>query len=149
LNWFRAPDGHFWYWSPADEDPPPYAPHQEQLRKPAHALVPKSTEEMSRFIQVLIMRDDGMYAWQGDYMSEFPFFFTGLSKEDKEAWSDWKRTEPVQKFLQAAIQECQIQSTINKDATGWATIRVGDDNGNDAEWVSGDHVVNNPLRNKH
>ena len=147
INWFHAPDGHFWYWIPAEEDPPPFGPYHEQIRQPKHAPVPQSKEEMSKFIQVLIMRDDGMYYWLGDYMYEFPFLMKSLSKEDQVAWKKWLDTDPVQAFLDTAIQECQTQSIINKDATGSVTGVVPNDS--DSDWINIEHVVNNPLKGKH
>ena len=146
INWFRAPDGHFWYWNPAPENPPPFTPYQVWMRQSDHAPVPQSKEEMSKFILVLIMRDDGKYYWQGDYLYEFPFFMVGLSKEDLRAWEEWVITEPVQQFLDTAIKECQIQSEINKGATGQFSMNVPvDSNG---EWVDVEYVVDNPFRNK-
>ena len=71
-NWFKCPDGHFWYWTPAPEmGPPPYDINDEGSSIAQHAPVPTSREEAKRFIQVAELNDSGMYAWRGELLFLF------------------------------------------------------------------------------
>lgn len=136
-NWFKAPEGHFWYWTPAPEFPPPFKPEDVSEAVPASAPLPKTREEMAKFVRVVIGLPDGKVYWQGDFLSDFPFFMT-LSDEDKQAWDEWVATEAVQEFLDHGIQQCAMQAAINKDAQGYVVTQSDD---SDTQWKK----VINPL----
>ena len=143
-NWFRAPDNHFWYWSPAPENPPPFKPTDMWEAIPQNAPIPSSREEMSQFIHVVIGLPDGKLFWQGDFLSDFPFFMN-LDEADLNAWRQWVASEPVQKFLDDAIIQCKMQAEINKEATGWAVMQSHEP---DEHGINAHKVIDNPLRHK-
>ena len=70
-NWFKAPENHFWYWTPAPENPPPFKPSDVWEATPATAPIPKTREEMKQYIRVVISLPDGKMYWEGDFMTDF------------------------------------------------------------------------------
>ena len=146
LNWFKAPDGHFWYWRAADENPPPFTAKDELYRQPQSAPVPLTRDEMKKFVRVIVKEPDGDYFWEGDYLAEFPFF-RSLSLEDLAVWNKWLDRPELHDFLDKGIQKCRIQSEINKDASGWAVIRNGIEN--ESGEIVGDKIIENPTKNPH
>ena len=145
-NWFKAPEGHFWYWTPADENPPPFEPGQEWETSPTTAPIPTCREEMAQYIRVCIGLDNGMMYWRGDMLADFPTH-SELSVEDLDAWNDWVNTTRVKDFLDSTIVNCQTQAEINKEATGWAVSHAVE-HGVDGEVVCA-KVIDNPLKSSH
>jgi hypothetical protein len=145
-NWFKAPENHFWYWAPAEEDPPPYNEEDgANITQPATAPVPTTRDEVKKFIRVIIEEPGRKMFWEGDYLAEFPFFRT-LSKDDLIAWEKWLEQPGTLEFLDKAISKCQIQAEANKDATGWAVIKepVEADDGQ----IIGKKEIDNPFKTK-
>ena len=145
-NWFKAPEGHFWYWTPADENPPPFEPNQVWEGMPITAPIPTSRDEMALYIRVCIGLDNGMMYWRGEMLAGFPSY-TELDEDDLNTWSDWVNTAKVQGFIDSAIIKCQTQAEINREATGSAVLQVteGESNGK----IKGTKVIDNPLKNSH
>jgi hypothetical protein len=100
-NWFRAPEGHFWYWAPAEENPPPFSDKQVSENAPVTAPVPLSREAMKSYVRVCLGIEDGMMYWRGEMLSEFPKYGT-LSEEDNMAWQKWLSRDDVDVFLDRA-----------------------------------------------
>ena len=146
LNWFRAPQGHFWYWRAADENPPPFAPDDDYLRQPQSAPVPSSREDMKKFVRVIVKEPDGGYFWEGDYLAEFPFV-RDLAKEDLEAWRAWLDRPQLNAFLDQGIEKCRLQAEINQGATGVAVMQDAIEN--ESGRVTGLKVIDNPLKSSH
>ena len=146
LNWFKAPDGHFWYWRAADENPPLFKAEDQLYRQPQSAPVPGTRDEMKKFVRVIVKEPDGIHFWEGDYLAEFPFF-RQLSEEDLLAWNEWLDRPELGEFLDRGIAKCQTQSEINKEASGWAVIRNGEEN--DEGHIIGDKEIKNPLKDSH
>lgn len=150
VNWFRAPKNHFWYWTPAPENPPPFAPEDKWEGVPTNAPVPTTREEMSKFIHVVIGLPNGNMYWQGDFLSDFPFYMQ-LDQDDLDAWNEWVSSEPVLKFIDETIVECQVQAEVNKDASGHVIIKgaVGSKDAKDDDLVEGYKIIDNPLKDSH
>lgn len=123
-NWFSCPEGHFWFWTAAPEmGPPPYDPHAEIMTMPEHAPAPTSREEMGRFIRVMEMRSDGIYAWRGEWLADFPKYRT-LDTADANAWKAWLDRPQNQVFLDEAIERCRHMSESARTATGYVVGTV-------------------------
>lgn len=122
-NWFRAPDGHFWFWVP-DENAkePPFEPGYEFLQKAVTAPVPTSVSEVLAFVRVLIRAEDGKYFWRGETLADFPRF-ESLSGSDRSAWDAWLVEPDRQTFLRNAIEKCRRQAEVNRHAQGYAVAR--------------------------
>lgn len=145
-NWFRAPEGHFWYWQPVPEISPPFVPGQELRSRPATAPVPTSRETVAKHIRVGIGREGGRFYWRGETLSEFPQYGS-LSEEDAIKWQKWLEIESIQEFMDSVINKCQIQAEINKDATGYAMVT--DAIKNDRGSVVGNKVIDDPTKGSH
>ena len=143
-NWFKAPENHFWLWTPAKENRPPFSPDQVWEQVPETAPIPSSREMMEKYVRVCIGLENGMMYWRGEMLSEFPKY-GALSEEDSIEWRKWLETEKVGDFLDHAIEKCKIQAAINQDATGYVVLTDVED-GEDGTHV-GNHVVDNPLKN--
>ena len=101
---------------------------------------------MKKFVRVIVKEPDGIHFWEGDYLAEFPFF-RQLSVEDLLVWNEWLDRPELDEFLDGGIAKCQTQSEINKEASGWAVIRNGEEN--DDGHIIGDKEIKNPLKNSH
>jgi len=141
-NWFRCPDGHFWYWVPDPElGAPPFELDAEILQVPEHAPVPSNRKEVKRFIQVLEMDEDGRYAWRGEWLSHFPRY-TDLDEADLSAWLDWLDVPERTEFLNETIVKCEQLAEKAKRATGYAVFEnVGE--ADEDGWRSGE--LRNPA----
>jgi len=149
LNWFKAPKGHFWYMTTDEECPPPYEPYADKTFSYQHSPVPKTREEMKRFVQICLERDDGMVYWIGDYLSDFPFFVK-LDNQDLVDWKVWlvDNEERLNDFLDNGIEKCATQSLIMQDARGYVCMtEVKKPNGKKG-WVKANKIVDNPLNKK-
>lgn len=144
-NWFRAPDDHFWYWTPAPDNQPPFRPTDVWEAMPKNMPVPTSREEMAKYIHVVLGLPDGMMYWQGDFLSDFPYFMQ-LDETDLVAWREWANSDHVKTFLDETIQKCQAQAAINKECIGHAVLRVDKSNRHEN---SGHKVIDNPLKGSH
>jgi len=150
LNWFKAPDGHFWYQAPHKDQPPPYK--EEGFDKVgfgfSHAPVPQTREEMKEFVNVCFLGKDEKIWWQGDYLSDFPFFAT-LDKQDLNDWHKWleENENELNDFLDEGLRRCATQAEIMKDAQGYAVVTTEkdpDDDSNNTKYLR----VDNPLEKK-
>ena len=144
-NWVKAPEGHFWYWVPAEETPPPYVYKDDYELMPESAPVPESREAAGSYIRVLFELPGGGYFWRGEMLSEFPKYGI-LSDEDQHFWLEWLKTEPVEQFFDSVIAQCATQVEINKEAIGYVTI-LATSEGEDGT-IYGNHITDNPLRNR-
>lgn len=120
-EWFETPENHFWYWSPAPENLPPFTKDDVWEAELASAPVPTSREEMTGYIRVCIGTDDGMAFWRGEMISDFPKY-EKLSEEDLLAWKDWLVMQRTIDFVDETIEKCREQAEVNKTATGYAVF---------------------------
>ena len=123
LNWFKAPEGHFWYWGEDREEgiSPPDARGEEVPLEARHAPIPTSVDEVKQYVVVFSgPSEDEMY-WAGDYLSNFPTYTT-VTSEDVEEFAAWIESERVQDSLRLAIEECRAQSVANREASGFVVI---------------------------
>lgn len=146
INWFKATEGHFWYWTPAEENLPPFSPEDKFENVPTTAPVPETTESISKYIRVCIGLDNGNMYWRGEMLNDFPKYGS-LSKEDTIFWQEWLDTDDVVNFLNSAIQKCKTQSTVNKQASGYAVIQSCE-NQVDGQ-IIGKKVIVNPYEKNH
>ena len=144
-NWFKAPEGHFWYWVPEDDSSPPF--YGKFVQQPAHAPVPTDTSEMLKFIRVFIQNNENEeWYWSGDYAHEFPFVIE-LSDEDREFYDSFLATdEKLQVFLEEQVIRCATQAEINKDAFGYAVVQSVEEQG---DQLRGQKIIDNPLKKSH
>lgn len=121
-NWFKCPEGHFWYKRPdVSISPPPYDGTTQILEDWVHAPVPATVEEVKQYMYVLHRKPNGKWQWQGEWLSEFPK--PGQSDPaDENAWNDWITSERAMPFLQKAIEVCRHQAELNKDCLGFAVF---------------------------
>jgi hypothetical protein len=121
-NWFKCPEGHFWYKRPdVSITPPPYDGTTQILEDWVHAPVPKTIEEVKQYVYVLYRREDGMFQWRGEWLSEFPK--PGhLEAEDETAWKAWIEGDIGISNLQKIIGVCQHQAELNKNCSGYAVF---------------------------
>jgi hypothetical protein len=119
-DWFRCPEGHFWYKRPdISITPPPYDGTTEILENWVHAPVPESTDEVKQYLYVLYRQPDGKFQWRGEWLKEFPQPGQ-LSKEDEAAWNTWISSEQALPFLRNAIEVCRQQAESNRGCSGVA-----------------------------
>jgi hypothetical protein len=141
-NWFRCPDGHFWYWIPAPEmGAPSYDLNAEidNVRRIAqHAPVPESREEAKQFIEVLEINDNGLYSSRGEWLSSFPRY-TELDEPDLAAWNAWVNRPETNQFLDDTIAECQRLAEVSRHARGYATLEGVQEPDENGEWSAGYH----------
>jgi len=121
-NWFRAPEGHFWFWTPdAGTKEPPFEFGYGFLQDAVTAPVPQSVDEVLPFVRVLLIIEDNKYYWRGETLADFPRFGE-LTDADHAAWREWVRGESCQEFLERAIKKCRVQAEVNRHAQGFATF---------------------------
>jgi hypothetical protein len=121
-NWFKCPDGHFWYWAPSPEmGNPPFDPDREITQVAEHAPVPKNREEVKRFVRVLEMREDGKLGWRGEWLSSFPLYIE-LNTADIAAWNAWLSRPQTDLFLDETIAKCERLAETSRRAVGYATL---------------------------
>jgi hypothetical protein len=147
LNWYRAPEGHFWYWEAADDLSPPFEPNRKIIAKAVTAPIPQNREEMARYIHVGVGLENGKFYWRGEYLSEFPQYGV-LSEEDEQAWKEWLESDKARNFIDRAIVKCQVQAEINKDARGHAYVKLVPGPYVDGI-VIGSKEIDNPLDKPH
>lgn len=118
-NWFKCPEGHFWYWTPDLEimGEGPYILGSEILRSAVYAPVPATIEEVKQYIYVLECEQDEKWGWRGEWLDQFPRY-RFLSVEDNIAWNDWVASASTQTYLEETIVECQKLAELNQVATG-------------------------------
>jgi hypothetical protein len=147
-NWFRAPEGHFWFWVPDEDSIPPFTSGDVVMRKPATAPVPTSRKEMLCFIHVMFQQEDGCYYWRGETLDVFPLY-SRLSDEDRTAWQEWLASDQVLSFIDQAMIDCQVQAEINKEAVGWAAVRADSSDPDEDGFYRGLKEIDNPLKGAH
>lgn len=62
--------------------------------------------------------------WAGDYLDTFPKYIA-LNDTDLEYFLAWVESKEVEAFLNDAIEDCKIQSKVNRAALGYAVIEKG------------------------
>ena len=147
-NWFRAPDGHFWYWTPAPENLPPFKPEDVWDAQPATAPVPTTIDEVKQYVRVVIGLPNGNMYWEGDHISDFPSHRT-LSDDDLDAWNKWVESAKTRQFLQEAVDDCVRQSVANKQASGVAVTKQTPDGRNVKEIVPPSETVRQAIPEEH
>lgn len=121
-NWFKCPEGHFWFKRPnVSITPPPYDGTMQILEDWGHALVPQTVDEVKQYMYVLFRRPDGQFQWRGEWLSEFPKPGQ-LDPMDEEAWNNWITSEKALPFLHKAIEVCRRQAELNKECMGFAVF---------------------------
>lgn len=121
-NWFRAPEGHFWFWTPdASAGEPPYEFGCDFLQDAVTAPVPRSVDEVMPFVRVLVILDGDQCYWRGESLADFPRF-GDLAEADNAAWREWVAGESCQTFLARAIAKCRAQAEVNQRANGFAIL---------------------------
>ncbi|PIW93755.1 MAG: hypothetical protein COZ86_04695 [Candidatus Moranbacteria bacterium CG_4_8_14_3_um_filter_41_13] len=146
INWFKAPAGNFWYWTPAPENSPPFEPDKVWEGMPISAPIPTSRKEMAEYIRVGIGLENGLMYWRGDTLATFPSY-ANLSDEDLSAWQEWIATDKVQNYIDSAIIKCQTQAAINQDASGVAVIQAIEED--KSGQIQGYKIIDNPLKGSH
>ncbi len=121
-NFFRCPDGHFWYQTPdLAINRPPFPEGEAIIMDFAHAPAPATRDEVQQFICVLHGTDDGDWHWRGDMLSDFPPPGE-LSRRDLAAWRRWLAGEDAVCFLDDTIEVCRRQADINRGNAGCMQI---------------------------
>jgi hypothetical protein len=119
-DWFKCPEGHFWYKRPdISITPPPYDGMTEILEDWVHSPVPEDIDEVKQYLYVLYRQPDGKFQWRGEWLNEFPQPGQ-LSKEDEVAWNTWISSELALPFLRNAIKVCHQQTESNRECSGVA-----------------------------
>lgn len=115
-EWFRCPEGHFWFMTPnLSVSLPPYKPTDEIVLDFLSAPIPKSREEAKQFVHVLFEDPvHGMY-WRGDWLDSFENTFH-MSTNDRVHWKEW--LDRNQDFLDLTIKACFDQAATNKAMIG-------------------------------
>lgn len=118
VNWFKCPEGHFWYKRPDEKiTPPPYDGTTCIVEDWVHAPVPSTTEEVKRYVYVLYLRPDDRFQWRGEWLCNFPQEGQ-LDAADLIVWNEWIDGEPGQSFLKKVIGICERQAELNKNCSG-------------------------------
>jgi hypothetical protein len=123
-NWFKCPEGHFWYWT-ADVDimgPGPYCSEATILRSAVHAPVPATVEDVKKFVYVLEPAGGDQWGWRGEWLDQFPRYQT-LTSEDRASWDEWVASSSIQSYLQETLTECHKLADLNCISSGMATFR--------------------------
>jgi hypothetical protein len=124
-NWFKCPEGHFWYKRPdVSISPPPYDGSTQIIEGWVLAQVPLTVEEVKQYMYVLYLKPDGQFQWRGEWLSEFPKPGQ-LDPADEDAWNSWMESEKAVPFLHKAIEVCRRQAEQNKDSVGFAVFTSG------------------------
>lgn len=122
-NWFKCPEGHFWYHTAAPEMGEPLFDKDEQVwTLPVHAIAPRNRDEVKQFIQILEMAEDGSGVWRGEWLGDFPKYRT-LTDADKIAWDAWFKRPEVDAYLDRVIARCSELAVMSKTAQGYAVFR--------------------------
>ena len=142
LNWFKAPEGHFWYWKREGE--PPYEAGATYESSPATAPIPSNKEEAKKYVNVLVGKKYENMHWLGDTLYNFPLH-SHLSDDDLAAWKEWANSKEIEVYLDEFIERCRTQSEVNKSASG-LPIFQGVEKGehNEKEKIKVVKVINNP-----
>lgn len=118
-NWFKCPPGHFWIKVAAPEmGPPLFDPEKEVWEAYEHAAVPRNRSEAAKFARVCEILNDGMAAWRGEWLYDFPKYRT-LSTSDLADWENWINSPTVERFLDEIIELCKQYAERTRDATGY------------------------------
>lgn len=121
-NWFKAPDGHFWFWKIDEElNPPPFELGATIFQEPATALAPKTRQEAMQFIRVLEMCENGKWGWRGEWLSSFPLY-TKLDEQDTIAWNEWLARPGITRFIDETIRKCEKLAQIARNAAGYCVL---------------------------
>lgn len=125
-EFFRCPEGNFWYQTPdLAINRPPFPRGAQIIMDFAHAPVPASRDEVKQYIFVIVDGDGSGFHWDGQLLSEFPRPGQ-LDDTDREAWERWLASDSQQQFLDEAIEACRVQAEANRKNVGWVKV-VADD----------------------
>ena len=118
-NWFKCPEGHFWYKRPdVSISPPPYDGTTQILEDWVHAPVPATVEEVKQYMYVLHRKPNGKWQWQGEWLSEFPKPGQ-FDPADENAWNDWITSERQCRFYKKQLKSVVIR--LNLTRTAWVS----------------------------
>jgi hypothetical protein len=123
-NWFDCPDGHFWYWLPDEEisGPPPYPPGVQIMSDPVHSPIPKTREDVAKFIQVIeIDKPEKKFYWRGEWLESFPLY-TALDSTDMAVWTKWLSSSSALDFFDETIEKCGRLARDSANSQGFATF---------------------------
>lgn len=126
-RWFPCPDGHFWFQTPdLAINAPPYQRDQEILCDFVHAPVPRSVEEMTRYVDVVEVFSDDQVQLTGIRLdaTERP---SDWSEEDWHAFEEWRRNEQgtIRAFLERTLARCRAQAEANKSNSEGVVFEAG------------------------
>ena len=115
-DWFRCPEGHFWYLTPnLSVSPPPYRPQDEITLDFQSAPVPENRDEAMHFVHVLLEDPEFGIYWRGDWLPDFHETHP-LSNEDRNFWLGWIGQNDD--FLDHLISSAREQSVAIRNVTG-------------------------------
>lgn len=118
-NWFKCPPGHFWIKVACPEmGLPLFNTEKEVLQAFEYAAVPHNRSEATKFARVCEILDDGIAAWRGEWLYDFPKY-RNLSADDLADWKNWVNTPSVERFLDEIIELCTQFADRSRDATGY------------------------------
>ena len=139
-NWFKCPDGHFWYWFPDPEmGDPPFDANDEILQVALHAPVPKDREEAKHFVYVLELdRNQNEIHWRGEWLAWFPRY-TELDARDLCGRQRPDRRRPVAARYHRLRDEHRLPvgleavmgylpravEVLGRSARSWARVAAG------------------------
>lgn len=118
-NWFKCPPGHFWFKVAAPEmGEPLFDPDKEVLEAFEHAPMPRNRREAAKFARICEMLSDGMAAWRGEWLDDFPKYRT-LTADDLAVWENWRGSPEVERFLDEIVELCAQCAEGSRDAAGY------------------------------
>ena len=126
-EFFKCPEGHFWYQTPdLAINRPPFPRGGQIIMDFAHAPVPENRDEVKQYLHVLVGDADGTFHWEGQMLSEFPRPGQ-LDEADHEAWNQWLNEDERLRFFDETIEKCRTQADGNRHNTGWFRMVADDD----------------------
>ncbi|MCX7056477.1 MAG: hypothetical protein NTZ79_04585, partial [Proteobacteria bacterium] len=118
-NWFKCPEGHFWYWAPDPASgPAPFLRGTDVLTIPQHAPVPTDIDEAKRFVRVIVFENDTDFYWTGEWVASFPEYIE-LDEADLVAWHTWLGEPQRIKFFEETLSKCRELSIKARSAQGY------------------------------
>ena len=118
-NWFECPPGHFWFAVAAPEmGEPLFDPGEGVWQAYEHAPIPRNRREVAKFVRVCEIRSDGMAAWRGEWLYNFPKY-RNLTTSDLAVWHEWVSSPSIEQFLDKIIELCAQFAERSRGAIGY------------------------------
>ncbi|MCX5652650.1 MAG: hypothetical protein NTU45_14875 [Planctomycetota bacterium] len=121
-QWFACPEGHFWYQTPdLAINAPPFQRDQTVICDFVHAPVPRSVEEMARYINIIEVFSDERIQITGlqlDCAKRPPDW----SEADWAAFKEWRDSESIRAFVKESIEMCREQAEANRSSPGFVKL---------------------------